>query len=82
MVDAWTHDWSRDPLARGAYSYPLVGGADAAAALAEPVEDTLWFAGEASAPEGTNGTVHGAMESGREAARTLLKALGRARSRE
>lgn len=82
VVDTWTHDWSRDPLARGAYSYPLVGGGEAAGALAEPVEDTLWFAGEASAPEGTNGTVHGAMESGRDAARTLLKALDRDASRE
>jgi monoamine oxidase len=79
VVDTWTHDWSRDPLARGAYSYPLVGGAEAAEALAKPVRDTLWFAGEACAPEGTNGTVHGAIESGREAARTVHEALGRSR---
>jgi monoamine oxidase len=71
----WSHDWTADPFARGAYSYPLVGGADAGAALAEPVEGTLFFAGEACAPEGENGTVDGAIESGRAAARAVLDAL-------
>jgi monoamine oxidase len=75
LVQAWTHDWSRDPFARGAYSYPLVGGAESGQVLAEPVDDTLFFAGEASAPEGENGTVHGAVESGREAAKRALDAL-------
>src|SRR5262249_54637212 len=30
----WTHDWEHDPFARGAYSYPLVGGSGAGRALA------------------------------------------------
>lgn len=72
VVQAWTHDWEEDPYARGAYSYPLVGGAEAAAALAEPAGRTLVFAGEACAPGGENGTVHGAIESGRAAARRVL----------
>ena len=75
LVHAWTHDWSRDPFARGAYSYPLVGGTEAGERLAEPVRDTLFFAGEACAPEGENGTVHGAIESGREAARRVVEAF-------
>ena len=75
LVRAWTHDWSRDPFARAAYSYPLVGGTEAGQELAEPVERTLFFAGEACAPEGENGTVHGAIESGREAAKRVLEAL-------
>ena len=76
----WTHDWQSDPFSRGAYSYALVGGSDAAAQLAHSVEGTLWFAGEAADPEGRNGTVHGAIASGRRAARSLLRALARRRT--
>lgn len=73
----WHHDWTRDPYARGAYSYVRVGGAGAAEALARPIEGTLFLAGEALAPGGRNGTVDGAIASGRRAARRALAALGR-----
>lgn len=66
--DAWFHDWNRDPLTRGAYSYVAVGGAHAHEALARPVEDTLYLAGEATAGRGLNATMEGAIESGRRAA--------------
>ncbi|HEU5185501.1 MAG TPA: NAD(P)/FAD-dependent oxidoreductase [Gemmatimonadaceae bacterium] len=73
----WTHDWQADPFSRGAYTYALVGGADAASTLARPVKGTLWFAGEAADPEGRNGTVHGAIGSGRRAAQSVIRALER-----
>ncbi|MDQ4079606.1 MAG: FAD-dependent oxidoreductase [Gemmatimonadota bacterium] len=73
----WTHDWQRDPFSRGAYSYALVGGSDAATQLSRAIEGTLWFAGEAADPEGRNGTVHGAIASGRRAARSVVRALSR-----
>lgn len=73
----WTHDWQADPFSRGAYSYALVGGVDAASTLARPVKGTLWFAGEAADPEGRNGTVHGAIGSGRRAAQSVIRALER-----
>jgi monoamine oxidase len=76
LVAAHTHDWARDPYARGAYSYARVGGADAGARLAAPVAQTLFFAGEATARGGNSGTVHGAIESGVRAAREALGALG------
>jgi monoamine oxidase len=73
MVEAaWMHDWVHDPFARGAYSYSMVGGLDAPAALARPLAGTLFFAGEATDSEGATGTVHGAIASGRRAARQLL----------
>jgi monoamine oxidase len=76
QVDAcWMHDWQHDPFSRGAYSYALVGGADAAPHLARPIKGTLWFAGEAADPEGRNGTVHGAIGSGRRAALSVSRAL-------
>jgi len=75
LVESWTHDWQRDPYSRGAYSYALVGGAGAATDLARPVQQTLWLAGEAADAEGRNGTVHGALGSGRRAGRSAAAAL-------
>ena len=66
----YVHDWSADPYARGAYSYVRAGGLEAADRLAEPVEDTLYFAGEHTAA-GAWGTVHGAIASGIRAARQI-----------
>jgi monoamine oxidase len=78
MVEAtWTHDWLHDPFARGAYSYVMVGGVGATAALARPLAGTLFFAGEATDTEGATGTVHGAIASGRRAAKQALRAIGR-----
>ena len=72
-----THDWQHDPFARGAYSYQIAGGVDAPKALARPVKGTLFFAGEAADAEGSTGTVHGAIASGRRAAREVMRTLGR-----
>jgi monoamine oxidase len=47
------HDWSKDHFSRGAYSYVLSGGLDAHKALARPLENTLYFAGEATAGTGS-----------------------------
>jgi monoamine oxidase len=69
----FTHDWLSDPLACGAYSYGNVGGINAAQLLAEPMADTLFFAGEATNFEGHNGTVNGAMSSGRRVAEEVLR---------
>lgn len=59
-----THDWQRDPLTLGAYSYAPVGAAEASAALAQPFEDTLYFAGEHTDVTGQWGTTHAALRSG------------------
>jgi monoamine oxidase len=76
LTGAYAHDWQQDPFSRGAYSYASVGGIDAARALAAPVAETLYFAGEAANFDGYNGTVHGAMASGDRAARELLQSTG------
>ena len=67
------HDWQADPYARGGYSYVAVGGTGAREKLAEPLEDTLYFAGEATDVE-QSGTVGGALASGQRAAREILAA--------
>ena len=68
--------WAHDPFARGAYSHALPGHADQRAVLAAPVDDRLFFAGEATSPNFFS-TAHGAYESGERAAREVLKALGK-----
>ena len=75
MTGMWMHDWSADPYARGAYSYALVGGKDAAKVVARPQDGTLFLAGEAFDAEMRTGTVHGAIGSGRRAANAALRAL-------
>lgn len=75
VIETWTHDWIHDPFSRGAYSYPLVGGAGAWRTLARPLRGTLFFAGEATERESRSGTVHGALGSGHRVAREVLRAL-------
>ena len=65
------HDWQADPYARGGYSYVRVGGSGAREELAAPLEETLYFAGEATDVE-QSGTVGGALASGMRAARAIL----------
>jgi monoamine oxidase len=43
--------------------------------LASPIDNTLFFAGEATDTTGHNGTVHGAIASGRRAAKEILHGL-------
>jgi monoamine oxidase len=62
------HDWNDDPFARGAYSYVTVDGGDARARFAAPLDDTLFFAGEATSTNGQGGTVNGALQTGERAA--------------
>jgi len=69
---AYVQDWQADPYARGGYSYVTVGGEGARELLAAPLQDTLFFAGEATNTEGESGTVGGALQSGERAAREVL----------
>lgn len=63
--------WADDPWARGGYSFVPIGGFGAREALARPVGDALFFAGEATAHDSNPATVHGAIESGWRAAREV-----------
>jgi monoamine oxidase len=71
----YVYDWHADPYARGSYSYVAVGGLGAQEELARPVEDTLFFAGEATNSDGYHGTVHGAIATGRRAAAEVIEGL-------
>jgi monoamine oxidase len=71
LIEAHYHDFNRDPRTRGAYSYVRPCGDHAAADLAVPWHETLFFAGEALDRQ-YPGTVAGALGSGEHAARRLF----------
>ena len=71
------HGWASDPFSRGSYSYALPGKADCRAALAAPVDDRLFFAGEACSTNDYS-TAHGAFLTGVAAADQAIAALRRA----
>ncbi len=66
--------WRTDPFAGGSYSYALPGHADDRARLAAPVDDRLFFAGEACSLNYFS-TAHGAYETGTAAAEAALASL-------
>jgi monoamine oxidase len=66
--------WAHDPFARGSYSHALPGHAGDRTVLAAPVDDRLFFAGEATSPEFFT-TAHGARDSGERAAEEVLATL-------
>lgn len=64
--------WGKDPLAFGSYSHiPPFASGDDYDALFEPVDDVLYFAGEATSREYPS-TVHGAYLSGVAAAGEII----------
>ena len=65
--------WRANPLTLGSYSFASPGHAGARATLAAPIDDRLFFAGEATIADAF-GTVHGAYLSGQRAAQEVLTA--------
>jgi monoamine oxidase len=68
--------WSADRYAQGSYSHALPGKAGARAILARPVDQRLFFAGEACSPDSFS-TAHGAYQTGIDAADEAMAALAR-----
>ncbi len=63
--------WGADPLFGGSYSHALPGKADARARLVAPVENRIFFAGEACSATDFS-TAHGAYATGVAAAEAVL----------
>lgn len=72
-IDARRVSWALDAYARGGYAHLPPGQAAARPALAQPEENILFFAGEATAYDSNPQTVHGALESGWRAARECVR---------
>jgi monoamine oxidase len=61
-------NWTTEPFTRGSYAYDMVGSDKARSLLIEPVENTLFFAGEYLYSGPAMGTVEAALDSGLKAA--------------
>jgi monoamine oxidase len=72
--------WASNPLTRGAYSAAMPGHYAARAALARPLDEQVFFAGEALAGDLIQ-TAGGAFLSGEEAADEVADALAGAKAR-
>lgn len=76
FADGIVMDWGKEPFVKGAYSFPIVGGGiSKRQALANPMGDRLYFAGEATHFEGHSATAHGAFETGFRAVKQMLEAI-------
>lgn len=67
------HHWGADPFARGAYSYAVPGKANCRTGLVAPVDDRLFFAGEACSKHDYS-TALGAYRTGVAAAEQVMAA--------
>jgi monoamine oxidase len=72
LCASYVRNWGTEAYAYGAYSYATVGSAAARAALATPVADTLFFAGEGLHHGLDSGTVEAALASAEAAVRVIL----------
>jgi monoamine oxidase len=67
------HRWGSDPFARGSYSYARPGKADCRKTLAAPIDNRLFFAGEACSAADFS-TAHGGWITGVAAAEQAIAA--------
>lgn len=74
FVKGFATDWAENPLTLGAYGAPRPGAISARKALAEPVGNSLFFAGEAMGGS-VSALVNGAYKSGKKTAKAMAKAL-------
>jgi len=73
---AFVKDWTKAPYAKGGFSYPLAATTlDDRTALIEPINNKLFFAGEATDISGEPGTVNGAFASGERVAEDVVQSI-------
>jgi monoamine oxidase len=69
-------DWTKSDYILGGYSYPLPGAKnDDRKAIGQPVNDKLFFAGEATDITGQAGMVNGALASAERVAQEVVTAI-------
>jgi len=69
-------DWSKEEFIKGGYSYPLVNATnDDRINIGLPINDKLFFAGEATDVNGDSGTINGALASAERVAEEVVKSI-------
>lgn len=70
------HDWSKEKFTQGAYHYTTVDSDYFAMMASDPIENTIYFAGEAFGGEDGAGLVEAAINSGIRTAKIILPSTG------
>jgi monoamine oxidase len=65
-------DWVNDPFCLGAYAYAMPGSVEARSLLNKPIEETIFFAGEAISEGESMGTVEAAFESAEQVVKRVM----------
>jgi monoamine oxidase len=73
LLASHVFNWVVDPFTRGAYAYSTTDTEEARRLLSEPVENSLFFAGEALYNGLETGTVEAALTSGKEVAEKVRR---------
>jgi monoamine oxidase len=66
-------NWYKDPFAKGAYCYSMVGSTEAQKLFNDPVSNTIFFAGEAFYDGPSPGTVEAALVSAKNVVERIIK---------
>lgn len=72
LAERQIYNWSADPYFEGAYSYAVIDGEKYMNEILQPVDSTLYFAGEGLHNGPEIGTVEAAFKSGRAVAQQLI----------
>ncbi len=73
LVDYKVADWGKMPFINGLYSYASSGSNIHSSTLSNPIENRIFFIGEATSTNGHRATMHGAMETAENAVARILK---------
>lgn len=73
VASSYVFNWSKNDESMGAYSFSTPDSASARKILNEPIDDTIFFAGEALYDGPFGGTVEAALSSGISAASKLIQ---------
>jgi len=72
LRNVYIADWVQDPYAHGAYAYSTVNTPHARKLLMTPIDNTIYFAGEAIYEGAAMGTVEAALASGKNVASVIF----------
>jgi monoamine oxidase len=72
LRNAWVTNWNKEPFCLGGYSYEVINGSRYKSILREPVNNKIFFAGEALQDAVETGTVEAALVSGKDTAQRIL----------
>jgi len=75
FISSHVENWTSHPFIRGAYSYSPVGMGNARIIASQPIDNKLFFAGEAMNTNGHHQTVFGAVETGYREVHNILNGL-------